>query len=242
MTKNFFLLTKNIDIFTQLKIEEAFLRTGEDNLIWINIGSKKNIVLGISSKEEELVNIESAKILKIPLIRRYSGGGTVVVDENTIFITFIFNHEKLSLQPFPTKIMEWSAQFYDTFLKELGFKLKENDYVIKEKKFGGNAQYLTKNRFVHHSTLLYEYEKSLMDLLKHPSKAPNYRNNRPHEDFLISLKNYFSTKEEFIELFIKQLEAKLTLTSIELNTLSLYLDLPHRKSTEYLLNHYDHDY
>ena len=239
--KNFFLITKDIDIFDQLKIEEAFLRAGDDHLIWINIGSKKNIVLGISSKESELVNIESAKALKIPLIRRYSGGGTVVVDENTIFITFIFNHEKLSLQPFPTKIMEWSAQFYKTFLENLGFKLKENDYVLKEKKFGGNAQYLTKNRFVHHSTLLYDYDKSLMNLLKNPSKAPNYRSKRSHDDFLVTLKNYFSTKEQFIELFKKQLEAKLTLTSIDFNTLALYLDLPHRKSTEYVISRYDQD-
>ena len=137
--------------------------------------------------------------------------------------------------------MEWSAQFYNTFLENLGFMLRENDYVLEEKKFGGNAQYLTKNRFVHHSTLLYDYDKSLMDLLKNPSRAPNYRGKRSHDDFLITLKKYFSTKDQFIELFTKQLEAKLTLTSIDFNTLALYLDLPHRKSTEYVISHYDQD-
>ena len=41
------------------------------------------IVLGFSAKVPELVNLELAANDRIPLIRRYTGGGTVVVDNST---------------------------------------------------------------------------------------------------------------------------------------------------------------
>ena len=41
------------------------------------------IVLGFSAKVPELVNLEDAVRDKVQLIRRYTGGGTVVVDSST---------------------------------------------------------------------------------------------------------------------------------------------------------------
>jgi lipoate-protein ligase A len=42
-------------------------------------------------------------------------------------------------------------------------------------KFGGNAQAITKQRFLHHTSLLWDYHDSRMKLLKHPAKIPDYR-------------------------------------------------------------------
>ena len=41
------------------------------------------IVLGFSAKVPELVNLDAVAKDRIPLIRRYTGGGTVVVDKST---------------------------------------------------------------------------------------------------------------------------------------------------------------
>ncbi len=41
------------------------------------------IVLGFSAKVPELVNLEDAVRDKVQLIRRYTGGGTVVIDSST---------------------------------------------------------------------------------------------------------------------------------------------------------------
>ncbi len=49
------------------------------------------IVLGISGKVKELVNMSLVKQDNIPMIKRYSGGGTVIVDKSTYFTTFIVN-------------------------------------------------------------------------------------------------------------------------------------------------------
>ena len=86
------------------------------------------------------------------MIRRFSGGGTVVVDENTLFVTFILpRHSALSIQPFPRHLMEWTAEFYRPLFPGGAFQLRENDYVHENRKWGGNAQSITKGRWLHHS-------------------------------------------------------------------------------------------
>ena len=50
-----------------------------------------SIVMGLSGKVEKLINVEKAKELKLPVIKRFSGGGTVVVDNSTFCLTFILN-------------------------------------------------------------------------------------------------------------------------------------------------------
>lgn len=56
--------------------------------------------MGISSNDE-LVHTEEAYKLNIPIIKRFSGGGTVVVDEDTLFVTFIFNTQDVKVPLFP---------------------------------------------------------------------------------------------------------------------------------------------
>ena len=49
------------------------------------------IVMGLSGKVDKLINVEKAKELQLPVIKRFSGGGTVVVDNSTFCLTFILN-------------------------------------------------------------------------------------------------------------------------------------------------------
>lgn len=65
---------------------------------------------------------------RIPVIRRFSGGGTVIVDSDTIFVTLICNKEAIpGLQPYPQPIMSWSGHFYSrVFQGTADFHLREN--------------------------------------------------------------------------------------------------------------------
>ena len=53
------------------------------------------------------------------------------------------------------------------------------DYCFGHLKFGGNAQAITKQRFLHHTSLLWDYEDANMLLLKHPDRVPEYRQVSP---------------------------------------------------------------
>lgn len=52
------------------------------------------------------------------------------------------------------------------------------DYCFGEKKFGGNAQAITRKRWLHHTTFLWDFDRNSMELLKHPANAPAYREVR----------------------------------------------------------------
>jgi lipoate---protein ligase len=221
---------KNFDIFKQLQIEEAILRnnSSSENYCIINMGSRKSIVLGISSNaDKHIENFDKG----IPIIRRFSGGGSVVVDENTIFISFIISKKFLNFS-YPEHIYSWLNNFYKKIFTIDGFSLKENDFVIFDKKFGGNAQYIKKDRWLHHTSFLWDFKNSNMDLLKSPPKIPKYRKNRNHNEFLTKLKDHISTKEEFFKNFENELSLSFrNFSKISLDDVLPILEKDHRKST-----------
>lgn len=49
------------------------------------------------------------------------------------------------------------------------------DYVYGERKFGGNAQAITSKRWLHHTSLLWDYDPLNMAVLTNPKKQPAYR-------------------------------------------------------------------
>ncbi|KAK2996147.1 hypothetical protein RJ639_029419 [Escallonia herrerae] len=83
---------------------------------------------GAPRKPSELVEIRSVLRDQIPVIRRFTGGGTVIVDHGTIFVTFICNRDAVpTVQPYPRSIMHWSSLLYNEVFQGIGnFKLREN--------------------------------------------------------------------------------------------------------------------
>lgn len=220
-----------IPILSQLRYEEALLRADEHNWCLFNRGSPLAIVMGISGQVEQLIHQEKLKKEPIPLIRRYSGGGTVVVDENTGFVTLICRTDAVAVQPFPKQLMRWSAELYRPLFPSHPFELRENDYVIGEQKWGGNAQCITKGRWVHHTSMLWDYHPATMDYLLLPAKAPAYRQERPHTEFLCRLRDYWAEESFFQTALLEQLSRQFNLIPVDKGELEQILTLPHRKST-----------
>ncbi|MEM7174931.1 MAG: lipoate--protein ligase family protein [Chlamydiota bacterium] len=215
-------------IFRQLQIEEALLRLTEKNWCILNEGSCPAIVFGISGKPAEHL----ATISSMPLIRRYSGGGTVVVDENTLFVSLILQKQDFSSSCYPEPILRWAETIYKEAFAITDFKLRENDYVIGLRKCGGNAQYIQKHRFVCHTTFLWDYSKARMRTLLVPQKTPAYRHQRSHEDFLCCLKDYASSKQQLFESLPPVLSKYYTVQ--EAPPVDKLLSIEHRRATKLL--------
>lgn len=47
--------------------------------------------------------------------------------------------------------------------------------MFGSRKFGGNAQSITKDRWIHHTSFLWDYDAGNMAYLKLPNRAPEYR-------------------------------------------------------------------
>lgn len=221
----------NIPIFEQLKLEEALLRADTGNWCIVNTGSPPAVVMGISGKPELLVDAGLLEQRKIPLIRRFSGGGTVYIDPRTVFVTWICNAADTAAPCFPDQVHCWAAGFFKGALPSLGMALRENDYVIGERKWGGNAQYLTKGRWLHHTSLLWDYDPEAMNVLLQPKKAPAYRSGRVHHEFLISLKEHFSEKKALEQAIVREVHGRFHATAVTLVDVQECLQRPHRSST-----------
>ena len=221
-------LLHRVPIYEQLLMEELLLRTTRDNFLLINHGMPSPaIVLGFSGKIKELVNVELVARDNVQMIRRYTGGGTVMCDENTVFVSFIMNTTDADTKPYPRDIMEWSGNIYrEVFVKSqtFDFDVRENDYVFGNAKFGGNAQTITKDRWVHHTSFLYDYDSDLMSYLAMPKKQPEYRSNRDHSSFLTKMRERIPSIEKFIHDLEHEMRKFYTVESVQPPELSATLE------------------
>ncbi|KAF6255713.1 hypothetical protein COO60DRAFT_1285707 [Scenedesmus sp. NREL 46B-D3] len=189
-------------ILQQLQLEEALLRATKCNWFIVNDGTPRHsIVMGISGKVQELINVHQAQKQQLQVIKRFTGGGTVVVDHNTVFTSLIMQDGALQgLECFPVPIMRWTESFYmDVFRRHGDFRLQEHDYVFGERKFGGNAQAITNKRWLHHTSFLWDFYPANMAALQNPAKQPEYRQGREHGSFLVRLKECLPSRQQFIQ-------------------------------------------
>lgn len=221
----------NVSIFQQLQWEEALLRADQRNWCLINRGSPQAIVMGISGSADQMIDKKALKQKSIPIIKRFSGGGTVLIDPNTIFVTWICNTADVSVACCPTQIHIWAENFYKHAWPFVPLKFKENDYVIGDRKCGGNAQYLCKNRWLHHTSFLWDYDSEKMNTLLMPKKMPSYRNERNHSQFLCRLKEHVSEIGMLENRLIKSLQEMFDMTKKEPQDLIQAGLKEHRRAT-----------
>jgi lipoate-protein ligase A len=237
-----------LSVRSQLRIEEALLRGSTSkhaNYFVLNHppASERTVVMGISNKTELLVHIDDAERDGVKLLRRFSGGGTVFIDQNCWMTTLIINKTEVESDPssaaspappqlfpptashgplrgvvhpstlecFPNRLMDWTRDFYAPVFNPAPlsisastasvvppFSLTGSDYCFASRKFGGNAQTITKRRWLHHTSFLWTLDGlgSIAKYLRNPKKQPAYRQGRPHEDFLVSLSEVWAAVEQ----------------------------------------------
>ncbi|ETV94887.1 hypothetical protein H310_11542 [Aphanomyces invadans] len=240
---------QGVPIFEQLKLEEALFRVDPHNwFIWNERTKSTNIVMGISGKPERLLDVDAVARDKIPVIKRFSGGGTVVVDNSTVFTTFVINTSALpQVKPYPREIMEWSSTFYTPLFQSLlggprstshppTFALREDDYVFGDRKFAGNAQSIGKDRWLHHTSFLWDYSPRNMQYLQNPAKQPKYRAHRDHTDFLCKLKDVVSSQDDLFHAFHRELHSHFDVDDVMLTPDEVHAltSSEHRKSTRWV--------
>ncbi len=187
--------------------------------------------MGISGKVEKLIDQKKASLFSIPIIRRYSGGGSVVVDQDTLFVSFILQKKILPFACYPKPLLLWSEKLYQRALGLSELRVCENDYVIGEKKCGGNAQYIQRDRCVHHTTFLWDFQANFMQCLLYPEKTPQYRAGRSHLDFLCRMNKYLPQKETLFKALKAALKKEFLIREVPLSEVTPLLLQNYRKGT-----------
>lgn len=147
------------------------------------------VVLGRSGRPERDVNTDECKRMHVPILRRASGGGAVVLAPGCLNYTLVFplqtNPHLIDVRAGTRWIMERIREALN--LEELTLE-GDSDLAWRGRKVSGNAQKRTKDAVLHHGTLLYDFDAELpARLLRPPARQPAYRANRPDPLFLGNL-------------------------------------------------------
>ena len=150
------------------------------------------VVLGYSRKIHSDVNLSACQERNIPILRRASGGGTVLQGPGCLNFSlvlkienskplknitetnsFILNRHKQALEPIVGRTIDVEGL---------------SDLTCKSLKFSGNAQRRRRHFLLFHGTFLTSFDISFIEqLLPVPSQQPPYRKNRSHTEFLTNL-------------------------------------------------------
>jgi len=183
-----------------LALDEALLRAadagelGEVLRIWEV--PQLAVVVGRASRIDDEVHRQSCMEMKVPIVRRCSGGCAVVIGPGCLLYSMVFN---LKDRPYWRKVdrlhNDVRARLIEG-LRENGLNVTaagtsdlalvfDSSHDSLPRKISGNSVRFGRDHVLYHGTLLYAFElERLPQLLKAPPREPEYRMGRGHELFV----------------------------------------------------------
>jgi len=164
------------------------------------------VVVGYANQVLTEVNAAACEENKIPILRRCSGGGTVLQGPGCLNYSLILKIAETgplaSISSANRFIMERNRAALETLFTEhetRNTKLTVAGHTdlarithhasrTTHHKFSGNSQRRRKHFLLFHGTFLLRFDLSRIEkFLRMPSKQPDYRQGRSHSDFLTNL-------------------------------------------------------
>jgi lipoate---protein ligase len=145
------------------------------------------VVLGSACRLAEDVDEPACVAAGVPVVRRSSGGGTVLWGQGCLLYSLV-----LRFDPALTEIRPSYRYILGRVAEALGVAGVEHagisDLAIEGRKFSGNAQQRKRDHLLHHGTILVDFDLTQVGrYLRVPPRQPEYRAGRAHEEFLCNL-------------------------------------------------------
>jgi lipoate-protein ligase A len=177
-----------------LALDEALLLDAEatgGEVLRIWEWSRPAVVLGSGCKLAEEVNQDACRADGVPILRRSSGGGTVLLGPGCLLFSLVLDTERAKeladIRRSYVYILERIARALAP--EVVGAEVRGiSDLAIDGRKFSGNAQQRKQRHILHHGSLLYAFDAAnVARYLPPPPREPEYRAGRAHAEFLMNL-------------------------------------------------------
>ncbi len=150
------------------------------------------VVIGYSNHAPREVHLRRCQDHQIPILRRCSGGGTVVQGPGCLNYSLcleIASRPMLGTISGTNRfIMEEHRRTFARLLRGSVAVQGHTDLTVQGRKFSGNAQRRKRRFLLFHGTVLLNFDLTLIgELLPLPSKQPDYRKARDHAEFLVNV-------------------------------------------------------
>ena len=147
------------------------------------------VVIGRNSHVDDDVIRENCGADNIPVLRRFSGGGAVVLGPGCLNYAVA-----LSFASRPAALVDVAGGFRFILQRIVaalgipGLSIAGTDLALGGRKVSGNAQRRGHRALIHHGTLLYDFDPELAArYLREPARRPAYRAARRHAEFIGNL-------------------------------------------------------
>ncbi len=151
-----------------LALEESILESGPGQPLLLIYENPNAVVLGKNQNPWQELNLSYLEKNRIPIYRRFSGGGTVFHGPGNIIFSFIEPSKNGLINP-----MGDYNRILISALKKLGLSLEEdsrNCLFLDQKKISGNAQALKKGICLSHGTILVHADLGFLEPAIHPEE------------------------------------------------------------------------
>ncbi len=149
------------------------------------------VVLGRSSQVAQEVNLESCQARGIKILRRASGGASIVTARGCLMYGLVLGYEaRPALRSLDVAHRFVLEAMLDALRPLVPGAVRQgtSDLALGDAKFSGNSVRCKRRTMLYHGTLLYDFDLSLVETcLAMPPRQPEYRRNRAHGAFLTNL-------------------------------------------------------
>lgn len=148
------------------------------------------VVLGVSRPFEAEVHEEACRRHGVAVLRRASGGGTVVIGPGTVQYAFAILHAEDAEAPSLDAVKRDCNDAVRRALAAAGVNANletdsSGDLRAGDRKVGGLALRRRRHATLLHGTLLADADLGrIAEVLRHPEREPAWRRRRAHVDFL----------------------------------------------------------
>lgn len=179
-----------------LAAEEAWLDAAEAGEAGAGLrfwdASAYFVVVGYANKVAAEVNVPACEARGIPVLRRCSGGGTVLQGPGCLNYALVL---KIGADG-PLKTISSANQFImqrnrtalQAALNRPVAVQGHTDLTLDGFKFSGNSQRRRREFLLFHGTFLLNFDLALLEaVLRPPTQQPEYRRHRSHTEFVTNL-------------------------------------------------------
>jgi lipoate-protein ligase A len=151
------------------------------------------VVLGRTGRLHEECQLDQLGKDDIPVLRRSSGGGTVLQGPGCLNFSLVLSKDKNPLLGDIRRsyqfILQKIIRVFARLDHEVVFRPASDLALARgELKISGNAQRRGRRYILHHGTVLYGFPLFLIGrYLKMPQDIPQYRRGRGHQDFVANV-------------------------------------------------------
>ena len=180
---------ENLALDEALLLEAEADRGGEVLRLWE--WPRPAVVLGAGGRVAEDVDETACRADGVPVWRRASGGGTVLLGPGCLLFSLVVTYER---SPAFGEIRSSYCAILGT-VRDALLDLRPDiacagtsDLAAAGRKFSGNSQQRKRRHLLHHGTILYDFRlDQIRRYLRQPARQPDYRQNRPHGEFVMNL-------------------------------------------------------